>query len=223
MITPAGGGVPRVLHPSIRGHPRWGRDGYVYYMDAETEGISRIAGRGGVVERLTERQPGDGTPHFSPHLVTEGKAVLFTVGVGDEWHIRAVDLSTRNVTPPIAEGLRPHYTGSGHLVYLTPSGDITAAPFDARAVKPTGPGVPVIRGVRFNRFYSPLFISENGTLRRRHELPKPGSPRYGPASPPHGRCSGRGRERLSRGRGMSQEPGLAVDLPDCESRNRAVS
>lgn len=163
MVIPTDGGVPRVLHESIRGYAYWGRDGYVYFIDADTEGISRIAGRGGAVERLTERQQGDGTPHFSPHLVTEGNALLFTVGVGDSWHIRAVDLSTREVTP-VAEGLRPHYTRSGHLVYLSPNGDITAAPFDARAMKATGPGVPVIGGVRFNRFYSPLFVSENGTL-----------------------------------------------------------
>ncbi|MEX0842743.1 MAG: protein kinase, partial [Gemmatimonadota bacterium] len=131
MITTLEGGVPRVLHESIRGYPHWGGDGYVYYMDVETGGISRILGDGGPVQRITQRQEGDGGPHFNPYFVAEGNAILFVVQVGDTWDIRSVKLSSGEVTTLVTDGVRPHVTSSGHLVYLTPSGELTAAPFDA--------------------------------------------------------------------------------------------
>jgi eukaryotic-like serine/threonine-protein kinase len=164
MITSPDGGVPRVLLAPIRGYPYWGRDGFIYHMDVETGGISRILARGGAVERITERQEGDDGPHFSPYPVPEGDAILFVVEVGDGWHVRAANLTSGAVHTLVTAGVRPHYASSGHLLYVTPSGELTAAPFDARAMKLTGPGVPVLRGVAFNRIYTPLVVAENGTL-----------------------------------------------------------
>ena len=164
MITPLEGGVPRVLHEPIRGYPHWGGDGYVYYMDVESGGISRMQGGGGPVQRITERQEGDVSPHFNPYFVAEGNAILFVVEVADAWHIRSVKLSSGEVTTLLIDGVRPHVTSSGHLLYLTPSGEVTAAPFDARKMELVGAGVPLIRGILFNRVYSPLVVSENGTL-----------------------------------------------------------
>lgn len=164
MITSLDGGVPRVLLAPIRGYPHWGRDGYIYYMDVETGGISRIPGGGGEVHRITERQEGDNSPHYNPYVVTEGNAILFGAQVGDSWNIRAADLSSGEVSTLVTDGVRPHYAPSGHLLYVTPSGELTAAPFDARAMKLTGAGVPVLRGVAFYRIYTPLVMAENGTL-----------------------------------------------------------
>lgn len=164
MVTSLDGGVPRVLQEPIRGYPHWGGDGYVYYMDVETGGISRIQGGGGPVQRLTERQEGDLSPHFNPYFVAEGNAILFVVEAADAWHIRSAKLPSGEVTTLVTGGVRPHVTSSGHLVYLTPGGELTAAPFDAQEMELTGPGVPLIRGVMYNRVYSPLVVSENGTL-----------------------------------------------------------
>jgi eukaryotic-like serine/threonine-protein kinase len=164
MITALEGGVPRVLHEPIRGYPHWGDDGYVYYMDVETGGISRIPGGGGPVQRITERQEGDLSPHFNPYFVAEGDAILFVVEVPDAFHIRSAKLPGGEATTLVTGGVRPHVTSSGHLLYLTPGGELTAAPFDARKVQLTGAGVPLIRGILFNRVYSPLVVSENGTL-----------------------------------------------------------
>ncbi|HUP51877.1 MAG TPA: hypothetical protein VM198_05340, partial [Longimicrobiales bacterium] len=116
------------------------------------------------MERITERQDGEDTPHYNPIFVAEGDAVLFAVNVGETPHIRSVDLSSGEVDVLVVGGVRPRYMRTGHLVYLTPGGDLTAAPFDASNMALTGAGVPVIRGVAFNRTYSPLVISENGTL-----------------------------------------------------------
>jgi eukaryotic-like serine/threonine-protein kinase len=164
MVTPTEGGVPRVLHEPIRGYPHRGSDGYVYFMDVATGGISRIPGSGGSVEPITERGDGDRTPHYNPIFVADGNAVLFVVEVADSWHIRTVNLSSGAVSTLVIAGVRPHATSSGHLVYLTPSGDITVAPFDARTMTVTGAGVPVIQGLEFNRTYSRLIVSGNGTL-----------------------------------------------------------
>jgi serine/threonine-protein kinase len=164
MITSIDGGVPRVLHDSIRGYPHWGADGNVYYMDVTTGGISRIPAGGGPVEHITERQPDDQTPHYNPYFVAEGDAVLFVVNAGSTAHIRSVDLTSREVTTLLDNGVRPHVTTSGHFVYLTPAGDLTVAPFDAAEMALTGVGVPVIGGIEFNPIYSRVVVSLNGTL-----------------------------------------------------------
>jgi serine/threonine-protein kinase len=164
MVTSVDGGVPRVLHTPIRGYPHWGGDGHVYFMDAQTGGISRIPGGGGPVEQITKRKDDESTPHYNPYFVAEGDAVLFVVNVGDTPYIRSVNLSSREITMLVTAGVRPHYTSSGHLVYLTPDGDLTAARFDAGEMTLTGAGVPVLRGLEFDRVYSPVVISANGTL-----------------------------------------------------------
>jgi eukaryotic-like serine/threonine-protein kinase len=164
MITSLEAGVPRVLHEPIRGYPHWGRDGFVYYMDVETGGISRIPEDGGSVQRITERLEGEGTPHYNPYFVTKGNAMLFVVNVGTMPHIRSVNLSSGEITTLVSGGVRPHVTSSGHLVYLTPSGELTAAPFDAGKMTLTGAAVPVSRAIQFHRLYSPLVLSESGTL-----------------------------------------------------------
>jgi len=151
MITSIEGGVPRVLHEPIRGYPHWGTDGYVYYMDVATGGISRISAAGGSVQEITERQEGDRTPHYNPFYVAGGDAVLFVANTGDTPDMRAVDLSSGEITTLLTSGARPHYLDSGHLVYLTPSGDLMVATFDAGEMKLTGVGVPVARGLEFNR------------------------------------------------------------------------
>jgi eukaryotic-like serine/threonine-protein kinase len=164
MLTSLEGGVPRVLHAPIRGYPHWGGDGYVYHMDVETGGISRISGDGGSVQRITERLEGDQTPHYNPYFVPEGNAILFVVDVGNTPQIRSLNLSSGETTTLVSAGVRPHVTRSGHLVYLTPNGELTAAPFDAGKMELTGAPVPVSQAIEFNRIYSPLVLSENGTL-----------------------------------------------------------
>jgi len=164
MVTSLDGGVPRVLHEPIMGYPRWGADGYVYFMDRETGGISRIAGEGGSVQRITERQEGEQTPHYNPWFVEEGDAVLFVVSVGGTQQIRAVDLGSREITTLVSGGVRPHPTSTGHLVYMTPAGVLTAAPFDAEEMVVTGAAVPLVDGLVYRVSYSSLALSENGTL-----------------------------------------------------------
>lgn len=164
MVTALESGLPRVLHQPIRGYPHWGDDGYVYYMDVETGGISRIGGSGGSVQRMTERLEDERTPHYNPYFVADGNAILFVVNVGDTPHIRSLDLASGEISTLVSNGVRPHVMSSGHLVYLTPSGELTAAPFDAGRMKLTGAAVPVSRAIEFNRLYSPLVLSGNGTL-----------------------------------------------------------
>jgi Tol biopolymer transport system component len=164
MVIPVVGGVPRVVHDSIRGYPYWASDGNIYYMDVATGGISRIPGEGGPVERITERQRGDETPHYNPYYVADGDAVLFVVNTGNTAHIRSVNLSSGDVHTLVTNGVRPHVTSVGHLVYLTSAGDLTAAPFDAGKMRLTGVGVPLIRGIDFNQIYSRVIVSPNGTL-----------------------------------------------------------
>jgi eukaryotic-like serine/threonine-protein kinase len=164
MVIPVTGGVPRVLHDSIRGYPHWASDGNIYYMDVTTGGISRIPGEGGLVETITERQQDDETPHYNPHYVADGEAVLFVVNTGSTAHIRSVDLASREIRTLVTNGVRPHVTSSGHLVYLTPAGDLTVAPFDAHEMRLTGVGLPLVGGIEFNLVYSQVIVSRNGTL-----------------------------------------------------------
>jgi hypothetical protein len=72
--------------------------------------------------------------------------VLFNEG---QW-IHALDLETRRQKDRVAEGFRPLYAASGHLI-LSRQTTLLAAPFDATRLELTGPVVPVIEGVASER------------------------------------------------------------------------
>ena len=105
------------------------------------------------MQRITEREEGEETPHYNPSFVAEGDAVLFVVNVGGTPTIRAVDLSSREITTLVRAGVRPRRvprSGSrvqGELLAVGPLGE--RDPLQTTAVKSTR--------------YQPVWVDRDGT------------------------------------------------------------
>ena len=80
--------------------------------------------------------------------------------------IVAVSLSTGKQTV-VGPGIYAQYLSSGHLLYVTATGDAFVAPFDPRNFRITGAATPIAR-VAFasnsGRLYPQITVSDNGTL-----------------------------------------------------------
>ena len=163
MIAPLGGGVPRTFTDEAVGDPHWAADGFIYYTDSETDGISRMPAQGGPKEVITRRSESEGR-HLGAHYVQEGDAVLFHVYAPGGPPIHVADISTSEVKSLGQVGVRPQYTTSGHLVFLSTAGEFMAAIFDPSRLELTGVAVPVISGAGFNLEVAAFALSENGTL-----------------------------------------------------------
>ncbi len=166
VIVPLSGGVSRVLTETAFNSPHWGSDGFVYFTEAETRGISRMPAQGGPTEVITRSpaESGEGI-HVGAHFVEEGAVVLFHVFVPGEPQIRAARVETGEVTNLGQIGVQAHYARDGYLVFLTTTGDLMAAPFDPRRLEMTGTPVPVVSGADYKTGNAQsMALSENGTL-----------------------------------------------------------
>ena len=165
MIAALGGGAPTTFTDVAVADPHWATDGFIYYTDSETGGISRMPAQGGPKEVITRRPEDQGEDfHLGAHYVQEGDAVLFHMYGPGGPQIRVADISTGEVKSLGQVGVRPHYTTSGHLVFLTTTGEFMAAIFDPRRLELTGVAVPVISGASYQLQVTAFALSENGTL-----------------------------------------------------------
>jgi Tol biopolymer transport system component len=144
----------------------WGPDGTIVYGD-ENAGLFRVPVAGGLPERLTEPDFGDGGySHVWPsHL--PGGSVLFTVWGGTSPGAAALDLATKKWEPVLAAGFGVIVVPTRHVLFsdFKRSLGLLAAPVDERGV-PTGAAVAVLEGAQYDRFAGRHFasVSSNGTL-----------------------------------------------------------
>jgi serine/threonine-protein kinase len=144
----------------------WGSDGYIYAVaPSGRDGILRIPEEGGAADPVTVVDTTRGELlHLYPNVLPNGRGVLFTIrGNGTTDRIAVVDMRTgqRN---DLTVGESAWYVPSGHLLYLLPDGTLMAAPFDAAALRITGPARTVLAGVGVTRLGADLTLSANGTL-----------------------------------------------------------
>ena len=143
-------GGPTVLICSISGLGAgltWGDDDSIVFGTADpTTGLQRVSLAGGTPEVLTrpDRERGE-SDHVWPHYLPGSKVVLFTItsASGDTAHVpgcRARSAKRRDQDP--VQGSQPHYTSSGHLVYVS-RGRLMAVRFDADRLEVGGPSIPV--------------------------------------------------------------------------------
>ena len=166
VIVPLAGGVPRILTETALVGPHWGSDGFVYFTDAETRGISRIPAQGGPTEVIT-RSPVESNEgiHLGARFVEEGEAVLFHVFTPGGPQIRAARIKTGQIVDLGQIGVEAHYVTNGYLVFLSTTGDFMAAPFDPKRLEVTGTPVPVVGGASYAVANAQsMALAENGTL-----------------------------------------------------------
>jgi len=150
----------------------WGDDGQIYFAQPVAGGIFRVSENGGTPQRVVEVKTGEYA--HGPQLLPDHDTLLFTLSNGrgagfwDRAQIVVQSLKTGQRSVVIDGGSDARWIQSGHLLYALGS-TIIAAPFDAKALRLTGPTVPVLEGVRRTFGLSgsgaaQFSVANNGTL-----------------------------------------------------------
>jgi Tol biopolymer transport system component len=149
--VPISGGTPAVIAsaPSPRG-ALWGDDNRIIFSPSSNTGLFRVSASGGPVEMLTQLDDSNHeTTHRFPHMLPDGKTMLFTIGSGGSWDnavIVAQWLDTGQRRVLIEGGSDGFFVRGGYLAFLR-AGKLMAAPFDPARVEITGPSVAVVKNV----------------------------------------------------------------------------
>jgi len=161
-VAPLAGGVIRTLADSASCCTRWGPDGYVYYSNLARVMV-RVPEDGGPVEHMTTQlEEGDG-PHGDFVVRPDDDMAVFTTWAAPP-RVEAIRLSTGE-RKTVTTGVKPFFSGRGHLVFGSLDGQILAGRFDPRTMELSAPAVPLVEGVRVGGFNYPFFsLSREGTL-----------------------------------------------------------
>jgi serine/threonine-protein kinase len=164
------GGAPQTIcEAQVAGDGCWLEDDTIAFADGQKYGLWQVAATGGEPKQLT-------TPlrflrgkrehsHLYPHILPQGKGVLFTIWNPGQSLIAMFSFETGQYRTLIEQGSCAHYVQTGYLIYLL-AGDLMAVPFDLQAMKVTGPSVPVVEGVMSLGWYGDAHFSasRNGSL-----------------------------------------------------------
>ncbi len=149
----------------------WLGDGNIYYdglTQGGTVGLMRVRADGGTPTQVTtvDTEAGE-SDHVWPQALPDARGVLFTIlslNARLPTRVAALDIATGEVRV-LVEALTARYLTSGHLLYLLPSGDMLAAPFDLATLTLTGEPFAIVNQVATRAFGAvDLAVSENGTL-----------------------------------------------------------
>ncbi|HSH75774.1 MAG TPA: hypothetical protein VLA09_08835, partial [Longimicrobiales bacterium] len=153
-VLPLQGGPIRTL-----GSPgqltAWGADDFIYTGGQDRP--MRTAPSGGSGEELF---PEGSTEYRAVTSVLPGgeHALVFSGTSAQDARISVLTLATGELEP-LAPGLYPRYTATGHVIYTTSEGLLMAVPFDLDGLDFAGDPVAILEGV------GQLFhVSANGTL-----------------------------------------------------------
>ena len=164
------GGAPIRITAAVSGiaGATWGSDDSIVFAWFD---LFRIAASGGTPTTLLKVDEQRGERFYRhPSFLPSGKAVLFTIGMADNYsyddaNIAVLSLETKQKKILIEGGSSARYSPSGHLIYAH-AGKLLAVPFDAVKLEVTGQPFPVANGVFMsaNTGMAAYAISEGGHL-----------------------------------------------------------
>ena len=129
IVTNTDSGQPRGL--------AWGGDGTIVFATTTSAGLWRVPAVGGEPQRLTTVDDKDALGHYSPSILPNGRAVLFSAFRGASSRVGVVTLDTGRVTYPIDVGSFPRFVPTGHIVYMEGT-VLRAVAFDPQRLTLTG-------------------------------------------------------------------------------------
>ncbi len=144
----------------------WGLDDTIIFA-LQKGGLFRVSASGGEPEEITQLDEAAGeVSHRLPHLLPDGKGVLFTVRHDTSYmnwkrtRIFVQSLETGQRKELLEGASDARYVPSGHLVF-TREGRLLAVPFDLDRLEVTGSEVPVLDGINHS-IYTNHSVLETG-------------------------------------------------------------
>ena len=158
-VSLAGAPPQTILADSVWGSQAWGPDGWIYFEKFNL-GIWRVTEDGGQQEEVTVVEAA-GERHEYLDVLPDGNGILYTrtSGTGGD-EVAVVSLSTGE-SRALFEGRVARYAPSGHIVYASPEGRLSVAPFDAARLEVTGPRRTREESTFENRQFA---LSQSGVL-----------------------------------------------------------
>ena len=154
--VPLDGGTPVTLAPVPDfGGLDWSSNGEIVIgagVDEGLQGLFHIGASGGRLEPLTRVDTArKELSHQGPHVLADGKTVLFTIWFGsvEKSEIGVTSLDDGKVVRTGVLGAAPLGVVDGRLVYLSADGVLMAVPFDQRTKRATGTPTLVLDGINF--------------------------------------------------------------------------
>ena len=134
--------------PVLRGGSWHAESGIVF--SGAGGGLYQVSATGGEPELLAMPDLDKGELlYVEPEILPDGKAVVFTVNSGDNFHTAVLSLEAEEKKIVIEGGRQARYAPTGHLVYeVANTGTLMAAPFDLTQFEITGESAPILEGVR---------------------------------------------------------------------------
>jgi serine/threonine protein kinase len=145
----------------------WLEDGSIVYYDARTRTLSRLRSGDATAKMIVSSAMLGGRFPWLPSPLPSSRGVLFTahlttcVGAVScrPSRVYVYDARRDTVRALFDDAIGAWYVSTGHVLYLTSSGTLMAAPWDNTALAPTGRAVPVLDGVQAPGF----LVSGDGT------------------------------------------------------------
>jgi len=139
----------------------WAADGAITF--GSTAGLQQVRDSGGTPVTIARLQGSDGV-HRMPEVLPQGRGILFAVAGNQSSAIAVYSTATHERRDLVPAGTAPHYSPTGHLVYVQ-AGTLLAAPFDLNTLTLTRDPVPVLQGVlQTNPGFPYYSFSDTGTL-----------------------------------------------------------
>ncbi len=164
------GGAPLTIAEigQMRG-ASWGPDDFIVFAPSVQSGLHRVWAGGGEMEEISTpaRERGE-TSHRWPHVLPDGRAVVFTAwrGSSENSRLAVLDREKGAITYLVERGFHGRVTQSGHLVYGMPNGSLLAVGFDNKRLAIVGSPVSILVGMTVKNLTATadFTIADNGTL-----------------------------------------------------------
>jgi serine/threonine-protein kinase len=128
----------------------WGPNDTIVF--SASGGLFRVGASGGTAQRIRLADTLPRRLFRWPEFLPDGKRLLVTMAGTPAYHVAGlVDLGSGRVTQLGRQGepsTNPHFVEPNWLLYVGSESTIFAAPFDWRAGRVTGTGIPVLENVR---------------------------------------------------------------------------
>jgi serine/threonine-protein kinase len=143
-VSLSGGAPLTITNAALVFGASWGPDDTIVFGGGVGSGLLRVPASGGTAEPLTSPDQAKGeVSHGLPHVLPDGRGIVFTVGTGEGSRVALLSLESGASRELLSAGAGAQYLSSGHLLF-TETGNLRLVAFDADRSEVSGPIIPAM-------------------------------------------------------------------------------